>query len=274
MNTKKIPTQKYAALAIIICALSAGLFGSLARAQDAAPVKAPEKEPAKAEKPPEEPKKEPGWETSAAAGLTLTRGNSDTLLFTLSLDTKRKWDKNEVSGGISGGYGKNSGIKNTDFIKGFAQYNRLFTERFYGGLRLDGGYDGIANLDYRMSVSPLAGYYLIKAPKTSLSVEAGPSLVLEKYSGQDSKTYLGARFAEKFEQKLTDSTKIWQTLEYVPRVDRWTEKFIITAEIGIDTAITKHWSLRVVAQDIRDSEPAQNNKKNDLRLIAGTAYKF
>jgi hypothetical protein len=29
-----------------------------------------------------------------------------------------------------------------------------------------------------------------------------------------------------------------------------------------------------VAQDIRDSEPANQNKKNDLRLIAGTAYKF
>ena len=30
-----------------------------------------------------------GWVTTAAAGLTLTRGNSETLLATLSLDTKR-----------------------------------------------------------------------------------------------------------------------------------------------------------------------------------------
>jgi putative salt-induced outer membrane protein YdiY len=125
-----------------------------------------------------------------------------------------------------------------------------------------------------VTLSPLLGYYLIKEKKTSLSVEAGPSLVLEKYQGEGSDTYLGARFAERFEHQLTDTTKIWQSVEYVPRVDRWVEKYIITAEVGIDTAITKKWSLRVVGQDIYDSEPAGNNKNNDLRLIAGTAYKF
>ena len=57
-------------------------------------------------------------------------------------------------------------------------------------------------------------------------------------------------------------------------MDRWTEKYIITAEVGIETAITKKWSLRVVGQDIYDSEPAAGRKNNDLRLIAGTAYKF
>lgn len=218
--------------------------------------------------------KPPGWETSAAAGLTLTRGNSDTLLVTLSLDTKRKWEKDEVLAGISGGYGEIGSTKNAEFLRGFGQYNRLFTDRFYGGLRLDANYDGIAALDYRFTVSPVAGYYLIKNERTTLAVEAGPSLVLEKYKGQNSDAYLGARFAERLEHKLTDTTKIWQSLEYIPRVDRWTEKYILTAEVGIDTAITKKWSLRVVGQDIYDSEPAPGREENDLRLIAGTAYKF
>jgi len=256
VNSKRI--QHYAALAVVTCALGPGLSGSIAHAQEAA-VAAP---------------KPPGWESSAAAGLALTRGNSDTLLATLSLDTKRKWEKNEVFGGISGGYGENDGSKNAEFIKGFGQYNRLFTERLYAGFRLDVNYDGIANLDYRVTLSPTVGYYLIKETKTSLAVEAGPSLVLEKDKSQSSEAYLGARFAERFEHKLTDTTKIWQSLEYVPRVDRWAQKYIITAEVGIDTAITKRWSLRVVGQDIYDSEPAAGRKKNDLRLIAGTAYKF
>ena len=251
-------TQQYTTLAIITGVACAGLCGSVTHAQQAAVV-AP---------------KPPGWETSAAAGVTLTRGNSDTLLATLSLDTKRKWERDEAFGGISGGYGENDDTKNTEFVKGYAQYNHLFTERFYVGVRLDALYDGIANLDYRVTLSPLVGYYLIKETKTSLAVEAGPSVVLEKYKGQSSETYLAARFAERFEHKLSDTTRIWQSLEYLPRVDRWTEKYIITAEVGIETAITKKWSLRVVGQDIYDSEPAAGRKKNDLRLIAGTAYKF
>ena len=256
MNPKR--NRNYTALTIITGALSAGLSGGVVHAHETE---------AAAPKP-------PGWETSAAAGLTLTKGNSDTLLATLSLDTKRKWARDEASAGIAGGYGENDGDENTEFVKAFGQYNRLFTERFYGGLRIDASYDGIANLDYRVTVSPLLGYYLIKEAKTSLAVEAGPSLVLEKYKGEDSDTYLGARFAERFEHQLPDTTKIWQSLEYVPRVDRWTEKYVITGEAGIDTAISKRWSLRVVFQDIYDSEPASGNKNNDLRLIAGTAYKF
>ena len=36
------------------------------------------------------------WVTTAAAALTLTRGNSETFLATLSLDTKAKWEKDEA----------------------------------------------------------------------------------------------------------------------------------------------------------------------------------
>src|SRR6266705_2487041 len=107
--------------------------------------------------PPEAPK---GWETTAAAAATLTRGNSETFLATLSLDTKRKWEKNEAVLGTSGGYGESkvNGVntKNTEFLQGYGQYNRLFTDRFYGALRLDGQYDGIAGIEYRFKVSPIA----------------------------------------------------------------------------------------------------------------------
>src|SRR5664279_5223539 len=48
------------------------------------------------------------WDTSAAAALTLTRGNSDTLLVTLSLDSKRKGEKDEIDLGVSGGYGEST----------------------------------------------------------------------------------------------------------------------------------------------------------------------
>ncbi len=223
----------------------------------------------------EPPKK---WDTTAAAGLTLTRGNSDTLLATLSLDTKRKWDKDEAIFGVSGGYGESKvndvNTKNTEFIQGYGQYNRLFTDRFYGALRLDGQYDGIAGIEYRFKVSPLAGYYLIKDTNMTLAVEGGPSLIMEHLKDEPSRAYWAARLAERFEYKLTDTTKVWESLEYLPKVDDWTQNYLVNFEAGIDTAISKHWSLRVVFQDQYASEPAPDRKKNDLRLIAGTAYKF
>ena len=214
------------------------------------------------------------WDTTASAGLTLTRGNSRTLLMTLGLETKRKWEKDDASFAINGGYGTDNEVVNANYLNGFGQYNHNFTDRFYGGLRLDAAYDGIARLDYRVTFSPLAGYYLIKAPKTGLSFEVGPSVVTEKYVDGDPDTYAGVRFAERFDQKLSATTKLWETFSYVPRVDEWTEKYVMTAEVGIDAAITKRWSLRVVLQDVYDSQPAQGRESNDVRLVAGTAYKF
>ena len=236
---------------------------------------------AQAEEPVPETKKR--WETIAAAGLTLTKGTHDTFLATAGLNTSRKWDQNEAALGISGGYGEDTDksfgtnkptVVNNQFIQGFGQYNRLFTEKFYGGIRLDAAYDGIANLDYRVTLTPLAGYYLIKGTNTTLAVEVGPSAVTEKYTGQESDSYLGVRFAERFEHKLTDSTKIWQSVSYVPQVDDWMANYVITFEAGIDTAISKNWSLRVVFQDSYVSEPAPGTQNNEMRLIAGTAYKF
>jgi putative salt-induced outer membrane protein YdiY len=218
------------------------------------------------------------WDTTAAAGVTLTRGNSETFLATLSLDTKRKWETEEANFGVLGGYGESkvTGIntKHTEFLQGYGQYNHLFTERFYGALRLEGQYDGLAGIQYRLKVSPLAGYYLIKKRNMTLAVEGGPSLILEHLSGHPSRAYWAARLAERFEYKLTASTKVWESVEYLPKVDDWTRNYLANLEAGIDTSVNKHWSLRFVLQDQYANEPAPRRKKNDLRLIAGTAYKF
>ena len=41
----------------------------------------------------------------------------------------------------------------------------VFSDRLYGGLRLDAQYDGIAGVDYRAKITPMVGYYLIKNEK-------------------------------------------------------------------------------------------------------------
>ncbi len=217
------------------------------------------------------------WDTTAAAALTLTRGNSENFLVTLSLDTKRKWTKSDIAFGISGGYGDSTvndvNTKNTEFLQGYGQYNYNLTERLYLGLRGDGQYDGIAGVEYRFKISPLVGYHFIKSKKVLLSGEAGPSVVWEHLDGESATSYVAARFAESFEWKLTDTTKLWQGVAYIPQISKW-DNYLVNFEAGIDTAISKHWNLRVVFQDMYASEPAPGRKQNDIRLLAGTSFKF
>ena len=235
-----------------------------------------------------EPEKKKGWESVASAGVTLTRGNSETFLGTVGVNSQRKWAKDEILLGASAGYGENTvtsprdpvtGVKavehNTtdEYIKGFGQYNHLFTERFYAGIRLDGLTDNIAGIDYRFTVSPLAGYYLIKRPNTFLAVEGGPGFVFEKLSGQESEQYVTLRFAERFEHKFSDRAKVWQTAEYLPRVEDFGD-YTFNFELGASAAITKSVDLRVVFQDSYRSQPSPGRKQNDMKLIAGVGYRF
>src|SRR5687767_13343905 len=114
------------------------------------------------------------WETSAALGLTLTKGNSDTLMVTADALTAKKFTNDELSFGVSLSYGEQSDIKNNETAKAFGQWNHLFTERFYSYVRADALHDAIADIEYRITLSPGVGYYIIKEDRMQLSVEGGP----------------------------------------------------------------------------------------------------
>lgn len=212
------------------------------------------------------------WRSTAFAGLTLTRGNSDSVLVTANVKTEKKEKQNEWAFGVDGSYGENDSVKNSETLHGFGQYNRLFSERFFGYLRADALHDGIADLDYRVTLSPGAGYYLIKEKATSLAVEVGPGYVIEKRGGQE-ESYPTLRVAERFEHKLNDRARIWQSLEFLPEVSEF-DNFVINAEVGIAASISKNVELSVVLQDNYVNQPAAGRKSNDLKLISGVTYKF
>lgn len=229
------------------------------------------------------------WESSAAMGLTLTHGNSENVLFTANIQAKRKGPKSEILLGADGAYGETTDqdtdetTRNTAMAHGFGQYNYLFTERFFGYARLDGLHDEVADIHYRFSFSPGAGYYFIKNPKTSLAGEVGPGFVLERThrndtsvpndTRDDDQEYMTIRFADRFEHKFSDTVRVWQTAEFLPQIDRW-ENYILNAEVGIEAALSKKLALRTYVQDTYDNEPANGRKKNDLKWITALAYKF
>jgi len=239
-----------------------------------------------AAKPTEE--KKPLWETSANAGVTLTRGNSENFLATAGINTQRKWSRDEILAGASAAYGTTEveepnptpppATRDVDnrteaYIKGFFQYNHLFTQRFYGAIRADGLNDEIADVHYRFSLSPLAGYYFIKSPNTTLSGDIGPSWVVEKVGNAGPRGYLGIRAGERFEHKFKSGARVWQTADITPEVENW-ENYVLNAEVGVEAPLTKKLAARLVLQDTYDHQPSPGREKNDLKLIAGLAYKF
>lgn len=213
------------------------------------------------------------WKTTASVGATVTRGNSDTVTVSAGLNSERKWSGNELFFGAGATYGETDDTTTAANATGFLQYNRLWSDRAFGFLRVDALHDDVADIAYRLTFSGGAGYYLIKNDKITLSLEAGPGYVLEKYHHQDQRDYATLRFGEKFTWQISKTARLWQSLDYAPKLDDWAD-YLLTAEIGIATQITDALDLRVVAIDTYRSEPAPGREQNDFKLIAGVGYTF
>jgi putative salt-induced outer membrane protein len=212
------------------------------------------------------------WESSVSAGLTLTRGNSHTILYSSTFQTAKKTPENEYTLGANGAYGSQNSKDNVNNYGGFTQWNHLFTERFYGYFRVDALRDVVADLDYRVNAGPGIGYYVIKNTNTSLAFETGGGIQYEHLGGEYN-SYGTVRFADRFEHKFADRARLWQKAEILPQVDKF-QNYVVNFEIGIEASITKTFGLKTYLDDTYQSEPAEGRYRNDAKIVSALYYKF
>lgn len=215
----------------------------------------------------------PRWASTLTAGVTLTRGNSSTLLTTAKILSDKKTPDNEYHLGADGTYGSASGVANTELYEGHAQWNHLFSPKWYSYLRGEGLHDGISEVKYRFTLTSGVGYYLIKQTNTTLSAEAGPGIVIQRLGDTDN-TYATMRLAERFEHKFDDTpVRIWENAEFLPQINKPSD-YLVNSEIGVESAFYKKVDLQVFLDDYFNSQPASGLKRNDVKLVSGLSYKF
>jgi putative salt-induced outer membrane protein YdiY len=209
-------------------------------------------------------------------GANLTDGNSETKQLNGSVIGEGENRLGSVRAGVEGNYGK-SKLNDVDETtaknaKAFAQARKTLTEMTYAYLEASVLYDDIASIDYRATAGPGLGLYLIKSDATKLSVEAGLSYITEDV-GDEKDDYVAARAAERFERRLSENAKMWESVEYMPQIDD-TANYLLNSEVGAEAAMAGNMSLRLVVQDRYDSTPAPDRKENDLSVIAALSWKL
>ena len=217
------------------------------------------------------------WNGMFALGLNIAKGNSDTLLFNAAAGVEKLWKTDEWHFGIDGAYGINNWghsdeNKSVNNVHGIADYRHLFSERLYAGAVAEFLHDDIADVAYRVILSPAVGYYFIKSPVTRFRGEFGPAYIVERVGGSDHQR-IALRFTERFEHDFSKTAKWWEQVDYLPQVDDF-GNYLLNAEIGIEAAINSHFSLRAVAQDKFNSQPPSDRERNDLSILAALVYKF
>ncbi len=233
-----------------------------------------------------------GWKTSAGLNFGLTSGNSENLILQGDLKSTKKWSQHEIFAGLDAAYGTSTSMApnaagtalidtKTTTVNNFGgglQYNYLLSDRLYVGLKADYRHDDIADVDYRVALTANLGYYLVKEKDMDLAVEAGPGYVFEKLGGT-ADDYATIRFGERFNWKFSNTARLFQDLEYLPRIDDF-GSYLIQGQIGVEADLTAKMKVRVVLQNTYRSNPAPYagtvlfHEKNDLKLLAGIAYTF
>ena len=212
------------------------------------------------------------WESSITLGATATAGNVNSALATGNFRTHKKTPSDEWNLGVDAVYGEVSSVKNSETLHGFVQYNHLFSKRWYDYARGDALHDGIADVAYRFTFSPGAGYYFIKDKDTSLAGEVGPAILYEKLDNEYH-TYPTLRLGERFEHKFDGHARLWQNVEFLPPFTE-PRAFLVNAEVGVETPLSKHLSLQTYLQDNYANRPAPGFKDNDVKLVSALSVKF
>lgn len=212
------------------------------------------------------------FETTLSIGATMTDGNSETLQANAALIAEgERDDLGSVRAGIEGNYGEATVDEETDTTvenaKLFGNAKKTLSEKTFAYVDATLVYDGIADIDYRFTLGPGLGVYLVKNDSTELSASLGVAYVWEKVGGIKD-DYPAVRVAERLEHTLSATAKMWESVEYIPQMEDLSD-YLLNAEIGIEAAISSQMNLRLVLKDTYDSVPALGLEHNDVSLIAG-----
>ncbi|MCX7591500.1 MAG: DUF481 domain-containing protein [Kiritimatiellae bacterium] len=218
------------------------------------------------------------WEVTVAIGLSLTEGNSKNTAGNAALDAARVEAKNEWRSGVSAAYAETEDPvtgdtqKSAQNAKVYVNYKRKLKAIF---LYSDNSvlHDELAELDYRAILGAGAGRYFVDSPRDKASVEAGAAYVHETLADGGNSDSIALRVAQRWERKLSETSKVWQWVEYLPRTEDF-GNYLINAELGIEAALDARLSLRVVAKDAYTSDPAPGRKENDMAVVASLLYKL
>jgi len=212
------------------------------------------------------------WVRSATVGLNATSGNSDTLMVGASAEAEKETLDDLWRFTVGGAYGETEGDKTAENAKAVGRYERNLGERMFVSGTGEIGYDSIADVDYRIILSPALGYYLIRNERMSLSVEAGPSYVFERVGGVDD-DYLALRLADRFEYKLSENAQIWQATEYIAEFSDF-DNFLLKSEVGAEALLRANLSLSLIVQHTYDNVPAPGLDESDLSILTALSFKF
>jgi putative salt-induced outer membrane protein len=224
------------------------------------------------------------WSGLLDTGLSVTRGNSSTLNFTLAGKAVRQTDRDKISVYTTAVYTTDNTTPpsrtTAHAIQGGIRGDLNVSDKFFVFGFTDNQYDEFQHLDLRNVLGGGGGYHLIKNENTTFDVFAGGDFEQEYFSPNPPAVLTSVTrktgevlFGEEYDTKLNGRTTISENATFYPNIsDTGQYRFQFNATSA--TKLKSFLSWQITFSDIYISNPLPGLKGNDLLLSTGLRLTF
>lgn len=228
------------------------------------------------------------WSGLLDTGLSLTRGNSESLTYSLSGKAARTTERDKISVYTTAIYTNSTvnGVNATTAhaIRGGIRGDLNATDRLFMFGFTDFEYDQFQDLDLRNVVGGGLGYHAIKRKATTLDVFAGGDFDQDFFGALPASGTTPAKPAvtrklgeadlgETFNAKMNSRTTVTEQFSLFPDVSN-TGNYRFQFDTTAATKLKNWLSWQVTYSDRFLSNPLPGFKKNDLILSTGFRFTF
>lgn len=216
------------------------------------------------------------WRGALGAGLSATRGNTNSATYTVNGDLVKQTHKYKFSSYVQGVSGSRDvdgrTERSADQQRGGVLYNRDFNAHKFGFGSLDLERNKLIQLDLRSVVAAGVGYHLIKRDDLTFDISTGPAYNREQYSTQtrDATEWL---LAEESTQQVTPTVSFRQRISFYPNLSD-TGEYRAVLDAGVVFKVNSRWNATVTLNNRYQSNPLPGVKTNDFLFVTGIQYMF
>lgn len=214
------------------------------------------------------------WQHHGDFGITLTKGNSDTLRTSFGFKSKKQAELWTHSNHFDAVYGEDDGDKTQQNVSNSWKSSRLAhaSSQWYLAASNDFLYDPLADIDYRIGTQLTPGYHILDSEQHQLRVEAGPGLIIEKRDGS-SDIYPSFKLAQYYHWHISPNAHFFQSLEATGDLGDFSNT-LVSFEAGIESALVGPWSIRLTSKSTFYGETGSEAEDHDHLLSLGLGYSF
>lgn len=218
----------------------------------------------------------PKWAGNVSLGLSLNKGNSDTLDVSFDFAADHRFSSTidwRNSGHVLFGKADQVTTKETYLLTTGIQWHH--SERILSYYRVQGIRDRFKNYDYRFLPGLGAGYQILTQEKLKLTLSTGLSLVATQfYDTGDRESYAALALTDEFTWDISENAQFNQKWELNFNFEDFGQ-IVWQLEASLITTLIDSWAVKLTFINSHDSKPTgEGIKQDDYSFVAGISKKF